>query len=206
MQTTVLRIVAASGLILLSTGFGNAAPRDTTPDWPCQQRFVPTLTAGLFWSGENLEKAGDWRQDPKVAALVEKVAPRKVTAEEGEAVIKSYAESLKDDRERMIALAFKGLLDETNRQRAEVMNRIKTLARRQRELAEIASGANDALESIPTDATGPAAERRQDLELRRRYVTKAFDDGQRTIRYICEVPVQLEARLGAYARALQNAS
>jgi hypothetical protein len=34
-------------------------------------------------------------------------------------------------------------------------------------------------------------------------VTRAFESTQRTMRYACEVPVQLEARLGRYARFLQ---
>lgn len=206
MHAVFLRFIVASGLVLLSADFGLAASRDVEPDWPCPQRFVPSLTAALFWTEPNVEEFGNWRQEPKVTALVQRISPRKVTTEEGEALIAAFASSLKEDRARLITLAFLGLLEETNRQRAEIMDRIKTLERRQRALAEIASRASDELYKLPDDGTGETAERQESLELRRRYVTKAFDDGQRTIRYICEVPVQLEARLGAYARALQNAS
>ena len=103
----------------------------------------------------------------------------------------------------VLTLAFAGLLEETNRQRAELIERIQTFARRQRELADIASRAGEDLRKIPPDATGEAAERRQDLEQRRHYVSKAFEENQRTLRYACEAPVQLESRLGAFARALQ---
>jgi hypothetical protein len=33
----------------------------------------------------------------------------------------------------------------------------------------------------------------------------AYQESQRTLRYACEAPVQLESRLGDYARALQAA-
>ena len=44
-----------------------------------------------------------------------------------------------------------------------------------------------------------------DLEQRRFFATKAFQDAERTLRYVCEAPVRLEARLGAWARALEAA-
>ena len=59
------------------------------------------------------------------------------------------------------------------------------------------------LNAIPPDATGDQAAQRDDIMQRRALVIRGFEDVQRTIRYACDVPVQLEARLGAYARALQ---
>lgn len=200
----VLRSSLAISLAILTPEWGSAASRQADPDWPCPQRLVSTLTAGLFWSGPSVDRAGDWRQEPDVATLVRTVVPRRTTAEQGEALIRDFASALTTDRSRMLTLVFAGLLEETNRHRSDLIDRIKALSRRQRELADMAARAADALRTLPSDTTEQTAERRQDLELRHLYVARAFDEGQRTLRYACEVPVQLEARLGVYARVLQE--
>jgi hypothetical protein len=84
-----------------------------------------------------------------------------------------------------------------------VIARLDELGRRQREMASIASRAGEELRAVPADATGEDAARRVDLEQRFTFVTRAFESTQRTMRYACEVPVQIEARLGRYARFLQ---
>ena len=59
---------------------------------------------------------------------------------------------------------------------------------------------------MPPDAIGGAAERRVDLQQRRDFTARNFAEIQRTIGYACEAPVALDARLGAWARALQAAA
>ena len=186
-----------------TAGHGSAAPRSTDPDWPCQQRLVPKLSASQFWNGPSVVVSEYWRQEPRVAALVETISPRNVGAERGKALIGEFAQGLGEDKQKLVTLAFTGLLEETNGQRTDLIERIKAFARRQRELADIATQAGEDLGKIPADAEGEAAERRRDLEQRRHYVSMAFQEAQRTLRYACEAPVQLEARLGDYARALQ---
>ena len=60
--------------------------------------------------------------------------------------------------------------------------------------------------SIPPDAIGEAAEKRVDLQQRHDFTARNFDEIRRTIGYACEAPVALDARLGAWARALQMAA
>ena len=196
--------VLIAGFVVVAPGSSTAASRHADPDWPCPQRLILKLSPAQFWSGPRAEPTGHWEREPEVAALVRKIAPRSVSVEQGEAVIRAFSSSLGDDRTRVLALAFAGLLEETNRQRAELIGRIQSFARRQRELADIAARAGEELRKIPLDATGEEAARRQDLEQRRHYMVKAFEDTQRTLRYACEAPVQLETRLGVFARALQE--
>jgi hypothetical protein len=203
MRRPAFRAILVAGFIVLGPGWAAASSRHADPDWPCPQRLVLKLSPAQFWSGPSVEAAGDWQQQPAVTALVQKISPRKVPAEQGEALIRDFASGLGEDRAQALTLAFAGLLEETNRQRAELIERIQSFARRQRELADIAARAGEDLRKIPPDATGEAAEQRQDLERRRHYVSRAFEEMQRTLRYACEAPVQLEARLGILARALQ---
>jgi hypothetical protein len=200
-------LICIAGIELSTAGSsGVAAPRSgDNPDWPCQQRLVPTIGAATFWSTPGIETAGNWNTEPRVVELVRIISPRSVTAAQGEAAILAFVEGLGagENRQRLLTLVFEGLLEETNRARSEVIARLDELGRRQREMASIASRAGEELRTVPADATGEDAARRADLEQRFTFVTRAFESTQRTMRYACEVPVQLEARLGRYARFLQ---
>lgn len=200
-------LLLAAGMLVATAAHAAAPPRGgQDPDWPCQQRLMPTLGGGALWSGPPLDSVGDWRGEAEVAKLVDRIAPRNVSAETGVAAIGDFADHLppEADKRRFMTLVFAGLLDETNRERGDIIARLKALGRRQHELADIASKAGEALRNIPADATGDAAAQRTDLEQRFTFVTQAFENTQRTMRYACEVPVRLEARLGRYAQALKD--
>jgi hypothetical protein len=200
-------LVAVMLFLAAETCPAAAAPRPgQDADWPCQQRLMPALGGGALWSSPPLDSVGDWRAEPEVAALVTGITPRSVTPDSGVAAIASFADQLSPtaDRKRLMTLVFAGLLDETNRERSEIIARLKELGRRQHELADIAARAGEALRAIPADATGDEAARRSDLEQRFTFVTQAFENTQRTMRYACEAPVRLEARLGRYAQAVKD--
>jgi hypothetical protein len=196
-------LAAAVAIAALPAG---SAPRPQDPDWPCQQRLVPKLVAASYWSGPPPEALGDWHDDPQVAQLVHRLAPRRVSTEAGLSAIEAFAHALSGDRARRLALAFQGLLDETNRERSALIDELKGIGRRQRELAELVGRLGAALDAVPPDATGEAATRRIDLQQRYNFTALNFEEIQRTIRYACEAPVALDARLGAWARALQKAA
>jgi len=182
-----------------------AAPRSEIPDWPCPQRLVPRLAAAAYWSGP-LDAQGDWRADPEIAGLVGRLAPRRVSIEAGLAEIESFAKTAAVDRPRRLALVFRGLLEETDRERAGLIGQLTQMGRRQRELAELVGRLADELRSVPPEATGEAAEKRVDLQQRHDFTARNFAEIRRTIGYACAAPVALDARLGTWARALQAAA
>jgi hypothetical protein len=200
----MIRRAAIAGLLacLLPPAAG-AAPRGADPAWPCQQPLVPALSAGAIWTGPSLDGIGDWHDAPAAAALVARIVPRSVSAADGTAAIADFAAHLEGDRARLIALAFAGLLEESNRQRGEVIDRLKSLAERQRNLADLIARLGAELDATPASAEGEAAAQRTELSERLNFTTRAYTELQRTMRYACDVPVQIDARLGAYARALQ---
>ncbi len=179
-----------------------AAGPPANPDWPCVQRLVPTLTASTLWGGH--DAAGDWHADPRVAAVVAAVAPRKVSAQDGAARLERFVATLPaPERPAVTAQVFAGLVDETNVQRAQVIDRLRGIARRQRLLTEMTSGITAELRALPADA--PAAQR-EEIVSRRALLIREYEEIERTIRYACEAPVQMEAKLGALAQALQRGS
>ena len=181
-----------------------AAQRSEDPDWPCQQRLVPHLTPAAYWNGP-VDERGNWQADPEITELVHRLAPRRVKTEEGLVAIINFAKTASEDRPHRLALAFRGLLEETDRERAGLIERLKQVGRRQRELADLAAGLGNELAAIAPDVTGEAAEKRLDLQQRHDFTVRNFEEIQRTIRYACDIPVELDARLGVWARALQQA-
>jgi hypothetical protein len=153
-----------------------------------------------------LDGPGDWQADPEIAELVRHLAPRRISVDEGLAAIGAFTNTVSNDRVYRLALAFRGLLEETDRQRADLIEKLKQIGHRQHELAALAGRLAGELDAIPSDATGEAAAKRTDLQQRHDFTTRNFEEIQRTIRYACETPVELDARLGAWARALQVAA
>lgn len=168
------------------------------PDWPCVQRLVPTLGAAAYWGGPEPAEDTGWRDDPAAAAAVAGAAPRGVDVERGEDVLRAYLAALPPDaRPAAAARAMEGLTAATNEQRTVIIERLRNLTRRQRTVAARVSAISARLRSLPPDAP-----ERPDLAAQRVFVLREFDEVQRTIMYACEVPVEMEARLGSYARAL----
>ena len=199
-------IIALVAGFLAALNAHSAPPPAQDPDWPCQQRLVPHLAAAAYWNGPPLESLGDWRADPEIAGLVRRVAPRRVSTQEGLSEISAFVRSVTTDRPRRLALAFRGLLEETDRERAGLIEALKEIGRRQRDLADLVARLATELNAIPSDGRDEAAAKRIDLQQRHNFTARNFEEIQRTIRYACEAPVELDARLGAWARALQEAA
>jgi hypothetical protein len=199
--TAARRLPALAAALALAAAAGPSPGAD--PDWPCVQRLVPRVAAAAVWPGPPLPENGDWRAEREVAALVGRVSPRSVPEGEGVAAIEGFAAPLDPaSRRRLLPLAFVGVLEETNRQRDALVEQIRRFARRQRELAEGVRRLEAELRAMPADADRAA---RAELEGRHAFAAKSFTDAERTVRYVCEAPVRLEGRLGAYARALAAA-
>lgn len=181
-------------LLFLASGHVYAQP---APDWPCVQRYIPELTAGTYWTGPSPN--ADWHTDPKIAALVAATAPRAIHQDVAVGKLQAYAESLPAaGRPEILATVFAGLVDETNRQRTEVMARLIALNRRQRDISRM-------VEAITIPPGGTDLPTRDELLQRREFLTREFHETEQTIRYACEVPVTFEARLGAFGRVLDAA-
>lgn len=185
-------------LLVLAVG---AAGSPVDPDWPCRQRLVPTLAAGSIWTGP--PAASDWRSDARVATLVGHVAPRSVAPEDGASLLKAFAATLQPgDRQRLLPMVFAGIMDETNAQRSEVIERLRDIARRQRDLTATETRVTAELRSLPETAS--TADKTEVIS-RRAFLIRNYEEVGRTIRYACEIPVQLEARVGTYAEVLRSA-
>lgn len=196
--------LACLASLCLASGAARAQMPGQNPDWTCEQRLVPTLTPATYWA-DPLTNVPDWHGDPRVSALVEAVGPSDVETKDGLVQIDAFAKPLSHaERQKLLPMAFIGLVDQTNEARGDVIDKIETLTRRQRSLAELVSQVSQDLRKIPDNATGAAAQRRDEITQRRDFLIRSFSSIEATMRYACAVPGDLEGRLGAYARELQQ--
>ncbi|GAC1479207.1 MAG: hypothetical protein NVS2B11_03210 [Acetobacteraceae bacterium] len=187
---------ARTALLLAAAALSMAAaPADA--DWPCVQRLVASLTAATLWSGH--APKGDWHADPRIVALVREVADRRRPVEASAGALEAFVVTRPGSD--ALAQVFAGLVDASNADRNQAIERLRSIARRQRSLAEAAAHLTAELRSLPADA--PAGQR-DELGSRRTLIIREYEEVGRTIRYSCEIPVEFEARLGRFAQVLQH--
>src|ERR1700759_5401888 len=85
------------------------------PDWPCPQAKVPEISLAAVWAGPPLDDAGDkWKDDPKVTALVEKAAARRLPLEDAQKSISEFLAQPGTDKTATGKLLFAGLFEQLN--------------------------------------------------------------------------------------------
>ena len=198
-----MRLVLAICAVALASPAWAADPR--YPDWPCAQAKVPELSVASMWGGPPLDDAAKaWESDAKTKDLVPRIAARRTPLEDAQKSIAEYVTGSAAEREQKAKLLFAGLFDRLNRERSEVMNGIERVARHQKDLADKIKSDVAALHSAQ-DANPPDQTKIDQLAAQVEWSTRIFEDRRKTIRFVCEVPVEIERRLFALARTTQQA-
>ncbi len=199
----IRRLVLAAIVVLLS---GESLPAsETKSDWPCIQRLVPLVSAGMVWAGPALDDVPDWRSDPDIATLAGELSNRALPLEEAEARIEGFADAQGADKDRRLTMLFAGILDTINGERSSVIDGIKRYARRQQALAARIESTLAELDALPRDGGSPEQEaRRLELSERNLWDSRIYEERERSLAYLCETPVLLEQRVFVLGRTVQN--
>jgi hypothetical protein len=197
----VLLVVMA--IALASPGRALAAdPR--YPDWPCNQIKVPEMSVAAVWAGPPIDDVDSiWEQDPAVRNLVAQLAARRTPLEDAQKTIADVITGDAAERQRKAKVIFAGLFKALNAERGEVMNGIERFSRKQREFADQVRLTILQLRELQ-NTPGHDQTKVDELVSRVEWDTRIFDERSRTIGYVCEVPVLIEQRLFALARAIQQ--
>lgn len=178
-------------------------PGETAKDWPCQQILVDRISVAAVWSGPPIEDVA-WRGDPATVELVALLAVRKTPLEAADRAIESFAAAAGADKAKKLTALFAGLLETLNNERGEIIDGLIRFGRKQKALATRIRAENAEIQKSPEAAApeGVAADdpRTKKLELDLR----AFDEGRRSLSFVCESPTLVEQRLFALARSIQN--
>ncbi|MFY9641833.1 MAG: hypothetical protein WAK07_13185 [Rhodomicrobium sp.] len=198
------QISAAAFFVLFQAGVPAAAMDNRYPDWPCQQLKVPELSVAAIWPEPIPEQsAKPASQLPGLNDMVAQLAARKTPMEEAEKQISSFITGTPEERKEKADLLFIGLFDALNAQRFQVMNGLERAYRRQKDLAEKVRSDMEKLRGLQ-DADGDSPQLKE-LVGQVQWETRVFDDRRQTLKYACEVPVEIDQRIFALARAIQKA-
>ncbi len=192
-------LLAATGSAL--PGFA-ADPR--YPDWPCAQAKVPEVSLAAVWAGPPLDDvANKWKDDPKVSALVPRLAARRMPLDEAEKAITELLAGSAEQQTETGKLLFAGLFDTLNAQRASVMGGLERITRKQRESTDKIRTDTLALQALQ-DATPPDQPKIDELGNQLVWETRIFEDRRHVIKFVCEVPTAIDQRLFALGRVIQQ--
>jgi hypothetical protein len=197
--------IAIGTLLAFAACVGNGFAADPRyPDWPCAQAKVPEISLAAVWAGPPLDDVQNkWKDDAKVSALVTKLAARRTPLEEAEKSITEFLTASAADKATAGKLLFAGLFDTLNAQRSSVMNGIERVTRKQREAADKIRSDTVALQALQ-DASPPDQSKIDELSNHILWETRIFEDRQRVVKFVCEVPTAIDQRLFALGRTIQQ--
>jgi len=197
-RTTIALCLAVAAAIRIAHA---ADPR--YPDWPCAQAKVPEISLAAVWAGPPLDDVSrKWKEDATVSALVAKLAARRTPLEDAQKAVTEYLNGAAD-KTGSGKLLFAGLFDSLNAQRSQVLNGLERVTRKQREAADRIRADTLALQALQGE-TPPDQAKIDDLGNQLVWQTRIFEDRQRVIKFVCEVPTAIDQRLFALGRTIQQ--
>ena len=182
---------------------------EKTPDWPCVQRKVETVSVSLVWDGPPIEGLTGWWDDKDLSALIDVLTSRKISVEDAGAKLKAYAASLPaDKRDERLTLLFAGFFDKMSSQRRSVLSGLEKYLNGQRDRAtEIEKlGAEitkleDNKMTLEQDESPELRDKRDKFE----WASRVFKERQDSIPVACEVPVIIDQRMFEIAKVIRAA-
>ena len=201
----IVRVLAmvAMALAVASTAARAADPR--YPNWPCTQAKVPEISLAAVWAGPALDDAETrWKDDAKVTALVSKLSARKTPMDEAEKSVKEFLAASAADKAANAKLLFAGLFDTLNAQRSQVMNGLERVSRKQREAADKIREETIQLQALQGAVSRDDNTKVEALSNELIWKTRIFEDRNKVVRFVCEVPTAIDQRLFALGRVIQQ--
>ena len=199
----LIGMALTAALMLTVTPVRAADPADAT--WPCQQRKVAAISPGQVWAGPPLDAVGNsWSSDPIVSDLARRLSARRTGLDEAKALIAGFATAAGADRNQKLTALAAGVLALINSDRASIIAGIERYAKRQQQLAEKIERQTAELQALPVDGTEAEQSQRADLQEIQAWDTRIFQEREKSLTYVCELPVQLERRAFALGREMQS--
>lgn len=104
-----------------------------SPDWPCMQRKVETISSAQVWDGPALPDEKDWQNDNKIRELTSVLESRRVPLEDAEKAIKEFAQAQPEaERDQKLTQLFASVLAKINSDRKFVIGRVEEFQKRQK--------------------------------------------------------------------------
>lgn len=197
-------LLLASALSVAAAGPARAVGDPNDPLWPCVQRKVVDLALASTWTGPLFEPGTiRWQDDQEVADLVSSLAQRRVALPDAEAEIRAFAASAGAEKEKRLVALFAGLFERLNQERRDVINGIDRFARKQLAFAETVKERTAEVDRLREDPNVEYATLQQKVD-EVTWETRVFEERQKSLTFVCEVPVIIEQRAYALGKAITS--
>jgi hypothetical protein len=177
-----------------------------SPDWPCVQRKIPTISAGQIWDGPPVDNIKDF--DPAVRNLTEILESRRISIDDAEKAIKEYTATIPEaERDKKLTELFASFLNEINTDRKFVMGKVEDFQKRQKgRAAELErEGEKLAAKGIAaTDELLPTETKLTPEQQEYNWNARIFQDRQQNLTMACEIPVLIEQRAYEISRLIRS--
>ncbi|MDD9886939.1 MAG: hypothetical protein OXU83_07260 [Gammaproteobacteria bacterium] len=194
-------IVPAALAAALAAAGAHAQPPHAAPEgWPCVQSYVPTVSAGRFWTGE-LPGDGSWQGEQDILLLAEELVSRKFTLEESLDKARKFFAAPENATRAKAGLLVGALTGAVNRERGKVLDGIRRFGKRQQMMAGRIEGQAKKLEQMEGAGDADEAEL-EDLQTRQKWDIRVFEERERMMSHLCEQPVVLEQRFFQVGRTV----
>ena len=204
MMKTIKQISSISVLVLFVSQASVAQAPASAPDWwSCVQRYVPELSAGVFWTGE-LPGSEALQDHFAIVEVARQLTDRVVPFADAVKMIEQFFESepWKKDKSKAAGLLVSAITVAANEHRDRVMQGIKRFSTRQRMMLNRIDQQAQKIEQI--DNGQEDSSMRADLEVRQKWDIRVFEEREQLSAALCEQPVFLEQRLFALGKQIQQ--
>jgi hypothetical protein len=173
------------------------------PDWPCQQIKVPEMSLAAVWSGPAVDpQDAAWKDNPAVADLVDKLAPRREPIDQAQILVHDFAQHAGDQKQPQLLQVLVGLFNVLDQERGSVLTGLDRFGRRQKVLAAEIRADNEKLRASQAD-TKADPNTVQQMTQQVTWEVEVFQDRRQALTYACEVPGKIEQRLFTLAHQIQ---
>lgn len=185
-------------MLLVAQPVSAADPTD--PTWPCIQRKIVRLSAGVIWPYPIPESVGALSDEEKTLASA--LALRRVSLEEAEQLVAGFESDSEGSQEQWTRI-FSGVFGRLDKNRTRIIQGIERYAQKQLSLSADIDQLRNSMDTA-LSVEDPDYDKIDAYEVDLDWKTRIFDDRNRALIYVCESPVLLEKRAFAMAKLLQN--
>ncbi|MEM9577768.1 MAG: hypothetical protein AAF999_12230 [Pseudomonadota bacterium] len=174
------------------------------PTWPCVQRKVGALSAGLMWASPADAPAITDDRDLKaeIERLADVLSLRRVPLDDLRPTVEAFANQNRGDAAVLNAV-FTSVFSTLNTRRSQIIAGIEDFSLSQIALSEKIDAARVEMDTLMA-ADAPDFDKVDALEEQLDWDQVIFSDRQKSIQYLCETPVIIERRLFSIAQMLQQ--
>jgi hypothetical protein len=203
-SSPIVAMIAASIMFGAPPAYAATA---TSPDWPCVQRKIATLTSTQMWDGPLVDGLTAWRNNEEIGKLIAVLASRRVPLEQATAAVAQFAVAQPSEkRDGALKLLFAGLLSTVNSDRAVVISGIERFQQRQKARATEIERQGAAIRLLKEQVANDEKARAELAAAEDKYNwdVRVFSERQQSLPLACEIPVLIEQRLFALGREIRS--